>query len=59
MLILSVELLEKNGQPPAQEANTSQHSMMRQILGTSSVHLLAFFILVYVGIEVTIGGEKP
>ncbi|KIJ53030.1 hypothetical protein M422DRAFT_25917 [Sphaerobolus stellatus SS14] len=49
------ELLEKNGHPPV-ENNNSQHSTMRQILTTPSVHLLAFFILVYVGIEVTIGG---
>ncbi|KIJ23443.1 hypothetical protein M422DRAFT_39610 [Sphaerobolus stellatus SS14] len=49
------ELLEKNGHPPV-ETNNSQHSTMRQILTTPSVHLLAFFILVYVGIEVTIGG---
>jgi len=32
---------------------------MRQILATPAVHLLAFFILVYVGIEVTIGGKIP
>ncbi|KAF8517398.1 MFS general substrate transporter [Hysterangium stoloniferum] len=48
-------ILAKNGYP-AGEANTSQQSTMRQILSTKSVHLLAFFILVYVGIEVTIGG---
>jgi fucose permease len=29
---------------------------MKQILSIKSVHLLAFFILVYVGAEVTIGG---
>ncbi|KAF8587192.1 MFS general substrate transporter [Ramaria rubella] len=48
-------ILTRNGQAPA-EVSTSQQSTMRQILGNKSVHLLAFFILVYVGIEVTIGG---
>ncbi|KAF8484334.1 MFS general substrate transporter [Gautieria morchelliformis] len=48
-------ILTQNGQPPA-ETSTSQQSTMRQMLGNKSVHLLAFFILVYVGIEVTVGG---
>ncbi|KAK7044707.1 MFS domain-containing protein [Favolaschia claudopus] len=40
----------------AGETSTSEHSTFRQILSTKTVHLLAFFILVYVGVEVTIGG---
>ncbi|KAF8187039.1 major facilitator superfamily domain-containing protein [Mycena galopus ATCC 62051] len=40
----------------AGETSTSEHSTFRQILTTKTVHLLAFFILVYVGVEVTIGG---
>ncbi|KAF8187037.1 major facilitator superfamily domain-containing protein [Mycena galopus ATCC 62051] len=40
----------------AGEANTSDHSHFRQILSLKSVHILAFFTLVYVGVEVTIGG---
>lgn len=43
------------GQAP-REKSTSQHSEFRQVLGQKTVHLLAFFILVYVGVEVTIGG---
>jgi fucose permease len=54
-LSVCVAILTKNGQPPA-ETSTSQQSTMRQMLGNKSVHLLAFFILVYVGIEVTVGG---
>ncbi|KAK7056396.1 hypothetical protein VNI00_002950 [Paramarasmius palmivorus] len=38
------------------EKSTSEHSNFRQILGQKNVHLMAFFILVYVGVEVTIGG---
>ena len=51
-----IAILIKNGQAPA-ETSTSQQSTMRQIFGNKSVHLVAFFILVYVGIEVTIGGR--
>ncbi|KAJ6627841.1 major facilitator superfamily domain-containing protein [Mycena sp. CBHHK59/15] len=40
----------------AGETGTSQHSKFRQILSLKTVHLLAFFILIYVGVEVTIGG---
>ncbi|KAJ6627844.1 major facilitator superfamily domain-containing protein [Mycena sp. CBHHK59/15] len=40
----------------AGERGTSDHSAFRQILSLKAVHLLAFYILVYVGVEVTIGG---
>ncbi|KAF8992924.1 major facilitator superfamily domain-containing protein [Cyathus striatus] len=49
------ECLAEIGQP-AGEKGTSEHSAFRQILSQKAVHLLAFFVLVYVGIEVTIGG---
>ena len=32
--------------------------MMRQVFQLKLVHLMAFFILVYVGAEVTIGGHS-
>jgi len=54
-LVFCPVLLEKNGHPPA-EASTSQHSTLRQILSIPAIYLLSFFILVYVGVEVTIGG---
>ncbi|KAJ6545331.1 major facilitator superfamily domain-containing protein [Mycena capillaripes] len=38
------------------EKSTSDRSNFRQILCLKSVHILAFFTLVYVGVEVTIGG---
>ncbi|KIJ05092.1 Drug:H+ antiporter-1 family protein, partial [Paxillus involutus ATCC 200175] len=41
---------------PRGEQNTSEHSQFRQIFRLKDVHLLALFILVYVGVEVTIGG---
>ncbi|KAF8877279.1 MFS general substrate transporter [Infundibulicybe gibba] len=49
------ECLERIGQS-AGEKDTSQDTKFRQIMSLKSVHFLAFFILVYVGIEVTIGG---
>ncbi|KAJ7882047.1 major facilitator superfamily domain-containing protein [Mycena olivaceomarginata] len=38
------------------ETNSSDRSNFRQILSIKTVQVLAFFILVYVGVEVTIGG---
>lgn len=53
----SVECLAQIGQAPGEKGpGNSEHGTMRQILGTRAVHLLAFFILVYVGVEVTMGG---
>ncbi|KAJ7683015.1 major facilitator superfamily domain-containing protein [Mycena rosella] len=49
------ECLVTIGEAPG-ETGTSEHSTFRQILSLKTVHLLAFFILVYVGVEVTIGG---
>jgi hypothetical protein len=40
----------------ATEKGTSSDSTFRQILSHKTVHLLAFFIFVYVGVEVTLGG---
>ncbi|EGN92872.1 hypothetical protein SERLA73DRAFT_172543 [Serpula lacrymans var. lacrymans S7.3] len=40
----------------AMETGTSQDSKFRQIFALRDVHLLASFILVYVGAEVTVGG---
>ena len=34
-----------------EEQVTSQHSKFRQVFSLKAVHLLAFFILVYVGVE--------
>ncbi|KAK7044710.1 MFS domain-containing protein [Favolaschia claudopus] len=41
---------------PSGETSTSDRSNFRQILSLKSVHVMALFILVYVGVEVTIGG---
>jgi len=49
------ECLAEIGQPSVPKS-TSQDSTFSQIMRSKSVHLLAFFLLVYVGVEVTIGG---
>ncbi|KXN81657.1 Bypass of stop codon protein 6 [Leucoagaricus sp. SymC.cos] len=38
------------------EKGEDEHTSFNQILRVKAVHFLAFFILVYVGVEVTIGG---
>jgi fucose permease len=39
------------------ESNNSEHSKFKQIMNQKTVQLLALFGLVYVGTEVTIGGD--
>lgn len=41
---------------PTGPLGASEHSTMRQIFSLKTVHIMAFFILIYVGTEVTIGG---
>lgn len=48
-------ILEDIGVQPNQEPEHDA-SVFRQIMGLKLVHLMAFFILIYVGAEVTIGG---
>ncbi|KAH6917868.1 major facilitator superfamily domain-containing protein [Coprinopsis sp. MPI-PUGE-AT-0042] len=49
--------LRKAGEPVAGHANGhDDQNSFKQIMTTKAVHFLAFFILVYVGVEVTIGG---
>ncbi|KAI6103305.1 MFS general substrate transporter [Pisolithus croceorrhizus] len=45
----------QDGVPPCEKGN-SERSQFRQVFALRAVHLLAFFILVYVGVEVTVGG---
>ncbi|KAJ7778299.1 MFS general substrate transporter [Mycena metata] len=49
------ESLALIGQAPG-DTSTSDRSNFRQILSLKSVHILGFFALMYVGVEVTIGG---
>ncbi|KAJ7646022.1 major facilitator superfamily domain-containing protein [Mycena polygramma] len=49
------ECLAQIGQAP-EEKGESEESHFRQIISIKAVHLLALFLFVYVGMEVTIGG---
>ncbi|KAG1716833.1 hypothetical protein ID866_355 [Astraeus odoratus] len=55
IFIFVEECLSKIGLPPG-ETNTSEGNKFRQVLSLKTVHLLAFFILAYVGVEGTVGG---
>jgi fucose permease len=55
ILFSSLECLVQIGQT-AGEADPSAESKIRQIIRLRTVHLLALFIFVYVGVEVTIAG---
>ena len=54
VLIRYVAILQDIGVQPNQEPEHDA-SVFRQIMGLKLVHLMAFFILIYVGAEVTIG----
>ncbi|KAG1745199.1 MFS general substrate transporter [Suillus lakei] len=54
--LCSLECLAQIGQP-AGEKGTSEKSQFSQILRLREVHLLAFFILIYVGVEVTTSAQ--
>lgn len=41
------------------ETKTSEQSLFRQVMELRDVHLLAAFVLCYVGAEVTLGGTCP
>ena len=51
-------LLAEIGQPPPEQTKDSEAgvSKYKQVLRIRSVHVMAFFIFVYVGVESSIGG---
>ncbi|KAI0703690.1 MFS general substrate transporter [Cerioporus squamosus] len=52
------ELLAEIGQPPPEKTKESEAGVnkYKQVFSLRAVHLMAFFIFTYVGVEVTIGG---
>ncbi|KAI0631197.1 MFS general substrate transporter [Trametes polyzona] len=52
------DCLLETGQPPPEKTKESEAGMnkYKQIFRVHAVHLMAFFIFTYVGVEVTIGG---
>ena len=52
-----LDCLLQAGETIAQKVAGEDDHKFRQIMQTKAVHFLALFILVYVGVEVTIGGR--
>ncbi|KAK7684562.1 hypothetical protein QCA50_012509 [Cerrena zonata] len=50
------EAFAEIGQEPDEHSSSNQGSKYRQMFKLRELHLLAFFILIYVGVEVTLGG---
>lgn len=51
------DAMREAGEPIKEVAESeSEHSDFRQIMSLKAVHFLSLFILIYVGVEVTIGG---
>ncbi|KAF9475148.1 MFS general substrate transporter [Pholiota conissans] len=50
------ECLALAGEHIPERAEEGEEGSFKQVMQTRAVHLLAFFILIYVGVEVTIGG---
>ena len=55
---LLVVCLREGGEPVGAVSDDNGKGKFRQIMTNKGVHLLAFFILFYVGVEVTIGGRS-
>lgn len=54
---VKLDCLLQAGETIAQKVAGEDDHKFRQIMQTKAVHLLAIFVLVYVGVEVTIGGR--
>lgn len=50
------ECLTEAGEVVPERTSASEEATFKQVLRTRAVHFLAFFVFVYVGVEVTIGG---
>ena len=57
IMMCITEALAEIGQAPEPHASNDQGGKYKQIFRLRELHLLAFFILIYVGIEVTLGGK--
>lgn len=57
---MAIECLREIGQEPHEKTKASEEGVnkYKQVFGLRAVHLMAFFIFTYVGVEVTIGGAS-
>ena len=55
---MAAECLEEAGEPPHEKTEESLQGMnkYKQVFRLRAVHLMAFFLFTYAGVEVTIGG---
>ena len=55
---MTVDCLKEVGEPPHEKTEESLQGMnkYKQVFRLRAVHLMAFFLFTYVGVEVTIGG---
>ena len=55
---MAIECLREIGQEPHEKTKASEEGVnkYKQVFGLRAVHLMAFFIFTYVGVEVSIGG---
>ncbi len=51
-------LAEIGETPPPEETQEIQENKYRQMFKLKSLHLMAVFVLIYVGVEVTLGGQS-
>jgi len=51
------ECLIEGGEPMPERSSVDEQNKFKTVMTTSSVHYLALFILLYVGVEVSIGGK--
>jgi hypothetical protein len=54
--VTTLALMAHAGVPPSEDTDTSGRSRARQLLGLPVLHMVSIFALIYVGIEVTLGG---
>lgn len=53
-----VELRAETGEEPGEQEDTSSGSKYKQMMGLPAVHLLTIWTVIYVGVEVTLGGMR-
>lgn len=56
-VILETECLKLAGEVIPDRV-AGEEGTFKDVMNCQAVHLLAFFILIYVGVEVTIGGKR-
>lgn len=56
MQICTLEIMQEEGETSS-DADGVSSNKFRQMMGNKDVHFLSVFALIYVGVEVTMGGE--